>query len=102
MKDNNETEKDTKHCQDDDDTNVDIGGPNDTNVSSPSPTISTGPNFHVNQRVLVADAVVGDDVFSSDDERPLYEAIIRKSGMLRRSNNYGCMSACAFTVLLHI
>ena len=99
MKDNNETEKDTKH-QDDDDKNVDIGVPNDPNVSSP--TISTGPNFHVNQRVLVADAVVGDDVFSSDDERPLYEAIIRKSGMLRRSNNYGCMSACAFCVLLHI
>ena len=79
MKDNNETEKDTKH-QDDDDKTVDVGGPNDPNISSP--TISTGPNFHVNQRVLVADAVVGDDVFSSDDERPLYEAIIRKSGML--------------------
>ena len=98
MKDNNETEKDTKH-QDDDDTNVDIGVPN-PNVSSL--TISTGPNFHVNQRVLVADAVVGDDVFSSDDERPLYEAIIRKSGMLRRSNNNGCMSVCAFTVVMQI
>ena len=76
----NEKEKDTKHHQDDDDKNFDsIGVPNDPSGSSPT---STGPNFHVNQRVLVADAVVGDDVFSSDDERPLYEAIIRKSGML--------------------